>query len=169
MCAAGQMCTAGSCVSGPPDPPTATCSGTRGRDVGTTVPSATFTDCDGNEVSLDYLCGYDAAWVYSFATWCGICRSEMRTINDWVATQPADRFEMLIVVTSTTEHGTPNAAYCDSIRDEFGLTNATVLFDDGNRFLNTFYYGGAGAEMAYENGVMVQKGGVTRGLIESLL
>lgn len=167
-CMSGELCQAGTCEPTTPPPPTATCDGPRGRNVGDTIPSAEFFDCDGNPVSLDYLCGYDAAWVYSFKPWCGICRNEMRTVNAWAASQP-ENFEMVVVVTSNTEHGAPDAAYCNQIRSEFGLNDVRLLFDPDNRFLSTFFYGGAGAEMLYNRGVLVQKGGVSRSQAESYL
>ena len=112
----------------------AMCSGAEGT-VGVNsceyVPDITLYDCEGNPVALHSLCGTEISYVYTYAHWCPNCISfATNKANDFYAEyqESVGDFEMYFVITETERRERPDAAFCQRVRDQYGLT-MPVLFD----------------------------------------
>lgn len=105
-----------------------------GVDVGDTLADATLVDCDGVPFSLHALCDRPAVALFTFAGWCPPCRSAAEAAPaDYAALLALDPdAEMVIVVAETNLFETPTLAYCEAIRDGYGLTMKVLVDLDGS-------------------------------------
>jgi peroxiredoxin len=98
-------------------------------------------DCEGNPFSLHDLCAENAAYVYSYADWCPICKelasSTLQQRQD--ALGPSGLQTVLIVEDGS---GGPATAFlCKQVRAKYKLT-FPVLYDPTQSFKTHFAQGG---------------------------
>ena len=96
-----------------------------GTDVGDKLADLVFADCDGNPVNLHAFCGRPLH-VNFFAGWCPPCRTHAAAAAANFASLPAGS-QWLFVITENANGSVPSAAYCQSIRDAYGLTMPVVV------------------------------------------
>ena len=112
-----------------------------GTTVGNTTEDLTFYDCDGAPHTLHELCAHEAVWVYQFAEWCEPCRSFVQThvnaIYDEKRAVYGELFEGWLVISENSEQGQPDAAFCATVRERYGL-RMPVFFDPTGAFQRTF-------------------------------
>lgn len=108
--------------------------GTVGIDSCEYVPDITLYDCDGNPVALHSLCDTEISYVYTYAHWCPNCISfATNKANDFYAEyrESVGDFEMYFVITQTERSEQPDAAFCQRVRDQYGLTMPVLYDRDG--------------------------------------
>ncbi len=110
--------TAPDAVACPPTGPT-------GTNVGDLLADTTLTACDGTPVSLHSFCGRPL-YINTFAGWCPPCRTDATNAAATASTLPTNA-QWLFVITETNNGSLPTTAYCESIRDGYGLTMPVVI------------------------------------------
>ena len=112
-----------------------------GTAVGDTTEDITFFDCAGAPHTLHELCDRQAVWVYQFAEWCEPCQAFVRThVNAIYEAKRAaygEQFEAWVVISENSTQGQPDAAFCNTVRDRYGL-RMPVLYDPTGAFQRTF-------------------------------
>jgi hypothetical protein len=90
----------------------------------------TLLDCAGNEHHLSELCPKTAAYVYTFAGWCPTCQAAAESGDHealWTKYQ-GESFALWFVITAKASMEAPDAAYCNLVTEQYGLT-MPVLYD----------------------------------------
>jgi len=108
-------------------------SGPFGTEVGDVLADLTLYDCDGNPHAIAELCGRPASLLTAFAGWCPICRGDAAHANaDYLGFKSKDpAFEWYFVITEPDAANSMTAAYCEAIRDDYGLTMPVLIDTDG--------------------------------------
>ncbi len=116
-------------------PPAPTC-GDPGAPYGTSVGSNflpfTLPRCDGAPFEFygesDGFCDARFTVLTMAAGWCGPCRVEARQMQDRLVEAYADQnVRVVVAVIQNNDYGVPDAAFCQSWVDQYGLTNPVVL------------------------------------------
>lgn len=98
------------------------------------APKATFTDFDGNPVSLDSFLG-KPVYVKFWASWCSICLSTLKETNELAG---MDNGFTVITVVAPGVDGEKDAESFKAWYNSLGYTNTTVLFDNGGEAMRAF-------------------------------
>lgn len=100
-------------------------SGTTGTALGDTLADIVLTACDGTPVSLRSFCGRPL-YLNTFAGWCPPCRTDAERA---AATYPSlpEGAEWLFVIAETNNGTLPTTAYCQAIKDAYGLAMPVVV------------------------------------------
>ena len=110
--------------------------GERGAEVGQVLPDLALVDCDGNAFALSDLCPRSVGYVFEFAGWCPPCRrfaAGADALYDRFAEAGGPAFEMFVVVSQDDDGDAADAAFCQSVRAQYGLT-MPVLFSPAGAF-----------------------------------
>lgn len=144
-----------------------------GTEVGDTLPNVELVDCDGDPYSLHDLCPREVGYVFELSGWCPPCRDFATQADELYRGFRAgaeDRFEMFFVVAENDEGGPADAAFCRTIRDQYGLSMPVLYQPEGlfpealgippnelhivmgpeNRIRWLQHYGGAGVRAALD-------------------
>lgn len=100
-----------------------------GSSVGDTLADITLTACDGTPVSLHSYCGRPL-YVNTFAGWCPPCRADAAKAAATYPTLP-DNSEWLFVIAERDDGSLPSLAYCEGIKEAYGLTMQVVIDPTG--------------------------------------
>ncbi len=89
----------------------------------------TLPQCDGTPFELQSQCGVDATNLIIFAGWCSKCRMNLsETIPARIERFAEVDYQPIVIVVQDNEGFTPDAAYCQQIKDTYGI-NYTILYD----------------------------------------
>lgn len=105
--------------------------GPTGTAIGDVLADTTLTTCEGSAVSLYSFCGRPL-YINTFAGWCPPCRTDASNAAATAMTLP-DGAQWLFVITENNSGTAPSTAYCQAIRDTYGLT-MPVLIDTSGTF-----------------------------------
>lgn len=100
-----------------------------GFEVGDQMPSLIVYDCDGNQTTLDELCGAEAFFLFAAHGWCALCQfvsSYAEEVHQGYASQG---LASAIVVVENADGMAPDADYCAAWRNQFGLEDVRVYYD----------------------------------------
>lgn len=122
-CANGSSCLGGVCHE-PCDVPDVP----RGAQVGQVLTDLQLRDCDGNPVTTDGLCGFQAVVLYNHCSWCPIAVSYGSQAADLAADYEPKGVKIVLVVTSSKTGGAPTSQTCKDVRTTYPGGH-TVLFD----------------------------------------
>lgn len=131
---------------------------TVGIEPGQQLPEIIVADCDGNEYSLNNLCGSQAFWLFAAHGWCPLCQNvsaNAEAIQDSFADQG---LATAVVIVETGAGLPPSASYCKLWRDEHGLSDVVTLYDPTGAILDV-WPGGSSSLSAFidKNRVIVSK------------
>lgn len=118
-----------------------------GFDVGNQMPTLIVYDCDGEQTTLDELCGAEAFFLFAAHGWCGLCQyvsSYAEEIQDEYAPQG---LASAIVVVQNEDGMAPDASFCAAWRDQFGLEDVRVYYDPTGALTNL--WGGSSSLSAF--------------------
>ncbi len=107
-------------------------SGPFGSQEGQTIPDVTLPDCEGNPHRLQDLCGKQATWLYTLAGWCPYCIRFAGSANAIYQRYEGEDFGAFVIITQDPAGRRADAAYCARARDQYGLDDIPVLYDDGS-------------------------------------
>lgn len=100
-----------------------------GYAVGNQLADIVVKDCEGNDYSLQALCGAKALHIFASHGWCPLCQSfsgQQETVHDQYAAQG---LASVNIVLEKASGAAPDAAYCKLWRDQFGLSDVITLYD----------------------------------------
>jgi peroxiredoxin len=104
-----------------------------GDAVGSVAPDVEFPDCDGQMHSLHDLCAHKVSWIFEFAAWCPPCRAFLPTVNDLYLSFDREDLGAFVVISQDNNFDAPDAAFCQSVKRQYNLTDVTVLYDPDGR------------------------------------
>jgi peroxiredoxin len=104
-----------------------------GDAVGSVAPDVEFPDCDGQMHSLHDLCEHKVGWIFEFAAWCPPCRAFLPTVNDLYLSFDREDLGAFVVISQDNNFNAPDAAFCQTVKREYNLTDVTVLYDPDER------------------------------------
>ncbi|HRE89591.1 MAG TPA: redoxin family protein [Myxococcota bacterium] len=113
-------------------PETTACppSGPTGTTLGQVLADTTLVACDGTPVSLHSFCGRPL-YINTFAGWCPPCRADAEDAEAAYAALPGDA-QWLFVIAENNSGTAPTTAYCEAIRETYGLTMSVVIDTSGS-------------------------------------
>ena len=100
-----------------------------GYAVGNQLADIIVKDCDGNDYSLQSLCGAKTLHIFASHGWCPLCQSfsgQQELVHDEYASQG---LASVNIVLEKASGAAPDAAYCKLWRDQFGLSDVVTLYD----------------------------------------
>lgn len=100
-----------------------------GYAVGNQLADIVVKDCDGNDYSLQALCGAKALHIFASHGWCPLCQSfsgKQEMLHDEYAAQG---LASVNIVLEKASGAPPDADYCKLWRDQFGLSDVVTLYD----------------------------------------
>jgi len=118
-----------------------------GFEIGDQMPSIIVYDCEGNQTTLDELCGAEALFLFVAHGWCELClyvSSFAEEVEDDYASQG---LASAVVIVEDEDGLPPDPAYCAAWRDQFGLEDVRVYYDPGGGL--TALWGGQASVSAF--------------------
>lgn len=110
-----------------------------GTEVGDTLPDVDLVDCEGKAFQLHDLCPRRVGYVFELSGWCPPCRDFAARADALYAEYrigAEEDFEMFFVVAENDDGGPADAAFCRTIRDQYGLS-MPVLWQPEGLFADT--------------------------------
>lgn len=86
-------------------------------------------DCEGNDYPLTNLCGATGLWIFAAYGWCSTCQS-VSSAQEGIHDRYKSRgLRSVNIVLQKADYSAPDASYCKTWRDKFGLTDVITLYD----------------------------------------
>jgi hypothetical protein len=86
-------------------------------------------DCDGNDYSLENVCGSSATWLFVAHGWCPYCKSVTNAAESTLASYAGKNVAAVNVLVENAASGPPTMTDCKAWRDTYALTNVVALYD----------------------------------------
>lgn len=118
-----------------------------GFEVGDQMPSLIVYDCDGNQTTLDELCGAEAFFLFAAHGWCALCQFVSSYAEEVHHDYASQGLASAIVVVENEDGMAPDAAFCAAWRDQFGLEDVRVYYDPTGALTNL--WGGSSSLSAF--------------------
>lgn len=118
-----------------------------GFEVGNQMPTLIVYDCDGNQTTLDDLCGAEALFLFAAHGWCALCQFVSSYSEEVHQNYASQGLASAIVVVEDEDGTAPDAAYCSAWRDQFGLEDVRVYYDPTGALTNL--WGGSSSLSAF--------------------
>lgn len=102
---------------------------TVGLETGQQLARLTVKDCDGNDYSLESVCGSSATWLFVAHGWCPYCKSVSKDAETTLSTYAGKNVAAVNVLVENAASQPPTMTDCKAWRDTYGLTNVIALYD----------------------------------------
>lgn len=102
-----------------------------GTKVGDTLGSVTLKTCEGEDFSLDALCGADATWIFVAHGWCPRCRAATKlaeALHDEFQANGSNIATVNILIEDTQQRP-PDGDDCAGWRGTYGHEDVITLYD----------------------------------------
>lgn len=100
-----------------------------GLATGEQLPRLVVKDCDGNDYTLDNVCGSSATWLFVAHGWCPYCKSVTKDAEATLASYAGRNLAAVNVLVENAASLPPTMTDCKAWRDTYGLTNVIALYD----------------------------------------
>jgi hypothetical protein len=109
----------------PPAPPGVSV----GVEIGQQLGAIVVKDCDGNEVTLDELCGASALWIFAASGTCPFCKSVSAQQEMIHAAYAAKNLASVNVLVENGQGDPPDENDCKAWRAKFGQQKVRTYYD----------------------------------------
>jgi thiol-disulfide isomerase/thioredoxin len=100
-----------------------------GYDTGNQLPEIILKTCDGQDFSLNQLCGASALWIFAAHGWCPHCKqasSVAEQVHDSFAGKNVASVNILV---ETSAYQPPDEASCKAWREQYKMDDVLTLYD----------------------------------------
>lgn len=100
-----------------------------GVKIGQQLKKIVVKDCDGNDYSLDNVCGAPATWIFVAHGWCPHCQAATASSEAILAGYASKNVAAVNILIENAGSKPPTAADCKAWQKTYGLTNVIALYD----------------------------------------
>lgn len=107
-----------------------------GTEIGQQLPNFIIKDCDGQDYSLEQICGADGVWLFAAFGWCPLCKNVSQNAEALHDSFAGKGLASAIVVVETAALEPPTENYCQIWREMYGLEDVLTLYDPSGSFVD---------------------------------